>query len=415
MNKVELLAPAGTFEKMQMAFLYGADACYLGGKLFGLRAGAKNFDLEEISRAAEYAHERGKKIYVTVNIMAHNDDLEGLPEYLRKLYEVNVDAVLISDPGIFSIARREVPELEIHLSTQANATNYSAIEFWRDQGMKRAVVAREMSLKEISQVKDRVGDSIELESFVHGAMCVSYSGRCLLSSFMTGRDSNRGACSHPCRWQYYLVESTRPDEYYPIEEDEHGTHILNSKDLCMIEYIPELIKSGISSLKIEGRMKSAYYVATVVRAYRLAIDAYYEKGEDWRVDPCWLEEINKTSHRKFTTGFYFGNQYEKAQEYSTSKYVREYSFIGLIKDTNYEADCWKIEQRNKFSVGDEVEIISPGSKSMIRTRVLKIVDGVTGELREDAPHPQETLIVKFENTRQYDLKPDSIIRMAIGK
>jgi putative protease len=413
LKKIELLAPAGTFEKLKMAFLYGADACYLGGKLFGLRAGAKNFDIEEIAQAVEYAHERGKKIYVTVNIMAHNEDLEGLPEYLKKLHEINVDAVLISDPGIFLIANREVPDLEIHLSTQANATNYSAIEFWRDQGMARAVVARELSLKEIAQVKERLGDSIELESFVHGAMCISYSGRCLLSSFMTGRDSNRGACSHPCRWKYHLVEQTRPNEYYPIEEDEHGTHILNSKDLCMIEHIPELIKSGISSLKIEGRMKSAYYVATVVRAYRQAIDDYYEKGDDWEFKPYWLEEINKTSHRKFTTGFYFGNQYEKAQEYTTSKYVREYSFIGLIKEIDYEADCCKIEQRNKFTVGDEVEIITPGSKETIFTKVLKIVDSSTGELREDAPHPQEKLIVKFEDTQQYDLKPDSIIRKAL--
>jgi putative protease len=413
MKKVELLAPAGTFEKMQMAFLYGADACYLGGKLFGLRAGAKNFDIEEIAKAVEYAHEREKKIYVTVNIMAHNEDLEGLPAYLKKLYEINVDAVLISDPGIFLIARREVPELEIHLSTQANATNYSAIEFWRDQGMARAVVARELSLKEIAQVKAKLGDSIELESFVHGAMCISYSGRCLLSSFMTGRDSNRGACSHPCRWRYHLVENTRPGEYYPIEEDAHGTYIMNSKDLCMIEHIPELIESGISSLKIEGRMKSAYYVATVVRAYRQAIDKYYEKRETWQFNPYWLEEINKTSHRKFTTGFYFGNQYEKAQEYSSSKYIRKYSFIGLIKDTNYEDDCWKIEQRNKFSVGDEVEIITPDSTETIFTKVIKIVDGSTGELREDAPHPQEKLIVKFENTQPYDLKPGSIIRMAI--
>ncbi|MFW6262612.1 MAG: peptidase U32 family protein [Thermotogota bacterium] len=414
MQKVELLAPAGSMEKLKMAFLYGADACYLGGTTFGLRTNAKNFDLEEIAQACEYAHKWGKHIYVTVNIMAHNDDLFGLEDYLTGLFKVNVDAILVSDPGIFMIVKETVPEMEVHLSTQANATNYKTLEFWKEQGMSRAVLARELSLKEISEIKERIAEPFELEAFVHGAMCVSYSGRCLLSSFLTGRDANRGECSHPCRWKYHLVESTRPDEYYPIVEDDHGTHILNSKDLCMIEHIPDLIRSGISSLKIEGRMKSAYYVATVVRAYRLAIDAYYKNGDSWRFNPYWMEEIKKTSHRKFTTGFYYGNQYEEAQAYDTSKYIRDYSFIGVVIDENYEPGCWKIEQRNKFSVGEEVEIIEPGSNSTIYTKVLKIVEGATGQLREDAPHPQEKVIVKFEDLEAVELKMGSLMRKKLN-
>ena len=329
MKKIELLAPAGSMEKLKMAFLYGADACYLGGTAFGLRANAKNFDLDEITKACEYAHKKGKRVYVTVNIMAHNEDLIGLEDYLRGLSQAKVNAILVSDPGIFMTVKETVPEMEVHLSTQANATNYKTVQYWRNQGMTRAVLARELSLKEIRQIRDRIDESFELEAFVHGAMCVSYSGRCLLSSFLTGRDANRGECSHPCRWKYHLVESTRPDEYYPIEEDTHGTHILNSKDLCMIQYIPDLIRGGISSLKIEGRMKSAYYVAMVVRAYRLAIDAYYKDPDHWQFNSYWMEEIEKTSHRKFTTGFYFGNQHSKAQAYDTSKYIRDYSFIAV--------------------------------------------------------------------------------------
>jgi len=414
MNKVELLAPAGSMEKLKMAFLYGADACYLGGTAFGLRANAKNFDLEEIAEAVAYAHERGKRIYVTVNIMAHNEDLVGLEDYLSGLSDAGANALLVSDPGIFLTAKETVPEMEIHLSTQANATNYKTCEYWKRQGMKRAVLARELSLKEIRQIRNKMDDDFELEAFVHGAMCVSYSGRCLLSSFMTGRDSNRGECSHPCRWPYHLVESTRPHEYYPIEEDGHGTHILNSKDLCLIEHIPDLMQAGISSLKIEGRMKSAYYVATVVRAYRLAIDSYYQDPDHWHFDPYWLEEIEKTSHRRFTTGFYFGNPYQEGQAYDTSKYIRDYSFIGLIIDNNFESGCWKVEQRNKFSVGEDVEIIQPGSDQTIYTRVLKIVEGSTGERREAAPHPQEKIIVKFEDIEDVALKTGSILRKKLN-
>ncbi len=414
MKKVELLAPAGSMEKLEMAFLYGADACYLGGTAFGLRANAKNFNPEEIAKAVEYAHERGKRIYVTVNIMAHNEDLIGLEDYLSDLSKANVDAILVSDPGIFMIVKQQTPEIEVHLSTQANATNYKTIEYWKNQGMKRAVLARELSLKEIREIRERIDDDFELEAFVHGAMCVSYSGRCLLSSFMTGRDSNRGECSHPCRWRYHLVESTRPNEYYPIEEDGHGTHILNSKDLCMIDHIPDLINAGISSLKIEGRMKSAYYVATVVRAYRLAIDAYYKNLENWRFNPYWLEEIEKTSHRKFTTGFYYGNQHEGAQAYDTSKYIREYSFIGIVIGENFEPGCWKIEQRNKFCVDEQIEIIEPNSDSTIYTRVLKIVESTTGELRENAPHPQEKIIVKFEGLDDIQLKKGSLLRKQLN-
>jgi len=410
MNQVELLAPAGSMEKLKMAFLYGADACYLGGTAFGLRANAKNFDLEEISQAVDYAHHRGKKIYVTVNIMAHNEDLVGLDSYLRGLYGAQVDAILVSDPGIFLIAKETVPEMEIHLSTQANATNYKAVEYWKRQGMKRAVLARELSLSEIREIRDRIEGDFELEAFVHGAMCISYSGRCLLSSFMTGRDSNRGECSHPCRWRYHLMESSRPNEYFPIEEDDHGTYIMNSKDLCMIEHIPDLIRAGVSSLKIEGRMKSAYYVATVVRAYRMALDAFDKDPENWQFNPYWLDEIKTTSHRKLTTGFYYGNPYDKAQAYDTSKYIRAYSFIGVVTGYHHEPGCWKVEQRNKFSLGDRVEIIEPDSHATIYTRILKIVDDSTGESREDAPHPQENLIIQFENLERSQLKVGSLIR-----
>jgi putative protease len=414
MKKIELLAPAGSMEKLKMAFLYGADACYLGGTAFGLRANAKNFDLDQITQASEYAHERGKRIYVTVNIMAHSEDLIGLEDYLKGLSQAKVDAILVSDPGIFMTVKESVPEIEVHLSTQANATNYRTVQYWKNQGMKRAVLARELSLKEIREIRDKVDESFELEAFVHGAMCVSYSGRCLLSSFLTGRDANRGECSHPCRWKYHLVESTRPDEYYPIEEDGHGTYILNSKDLCMIQHIPDLVHAGISSLKIEGRMKSVYYVATVVRAYRLALDAFYNDPVHWKFNPYWMEEIEKTSHRKFTTGFYYGNQFEAAQTYDTSKYIREYSFTGVVIGENYESGCWKIEQRNKFSVGEEVEIIQPNSNTTIYTKVLKIVEGTTGELRKDAPHPQEKVIVKFENLEGVELKMGSIMRKKLN-
>ncbi|HPF17246.1 MAG TPA: U32 family peptidase [Thermotogota bacterium] len=410
MSQVELLAPAGSMEKLKMAFLYGADACYLGGTAFGLRANAKNFDLEEIVLAVEYAHQIGKKVYVTVNIMAHNEDLEGLDAYLLGLYRAQVDAILVSDPGIFMMAKEMVPDLEIHLSTQANATNYKAVEYWKRQGMKRAVLARELSLTEIRQIRDSVDDDFELEAFVHGAMCISYSGRCLLSSFMTGRDSNRGECSHPCRWRYHLMESSRPDEYFPIEEDNHGTYIMNSKDLCMIEHIPDLIQAGVSSLKIEGRMKSAYYVATVVRAYRMALDAFEKDPENWQFNPYWLDEIKTTSHRRLTTGFYYGNQYDQAQAYDTSRYIREYSFIGVVIAHHHEPGCWKVEQRNKFSLGDQVEIIEPDSQSTIYTRIVKIIDESTGESREDAPHPQENLMIRFENLENSQIKQGSLIR-----
>ena len=409
MKKVELLSPAGNLEKLKMAFAYGADAVYIGGQAFGLRAGAKNFSVEEIHEAVNYAHELDRKVYVTVNIIAHNADLPQLPPYLQALNEADVDAVLVSDPGVFEIVRETAPGMEIHLSTQANATNYRTVSFWGRQGMTRAVVARELSLNEIKKIRQKVGEEIELESFIQGAMCVSYSGRCLLSSFLTGRDANRGRCSHPCRWQYYLMESKREGEYFPVEEDSRGTHILNSKDLCMIRHIPELIKAGIKSLKIEGRMKSSFYIATVTRAYRMAIDDYYRKGEGWEFNPYWLEEIEKTSHRKFTTGFYFEDNGESTQDYSTSKYTRHYSFIGLIKE-KIEKDKWRIEQRNRFFLEDEVEIISPRGVKTIFSKVKEIIDPVTTESREQAPHPQEDLIVRLEGTENIELEEKSIMR-----
>lgn len=402
MNKPELLAPAGNMEKLRMALIYGADAVYIGGEKFGLRAQAGNFSIDDIKKAVEYAHSLGKKLYVTVNIIPHNEDLYDLPVYLIELEKTFVDAIIISDPAVLMIARETVPKMELHLSTQANNTNYKSAEFWHKQGIKRIVLARELSFTEIKEIIERTPSSLHFEAFVHGAMCISYSGRCLLSNYMVGRDANRGECAHPCRYKYYIVEEKRPGQYMPIEDDERGTYIFNSRDLCMIEYIPELVKSGIKSFKIEGRMKSSYYVATVVRAYRNAIDSYWKDPKAYVFDEEWLEEVNKASHREFFTGFYFNKPDEKGQIYESSSYVRDYDFVGLVLDYDEDNKVALVEQRNKMNLGDEIEIIGP-NKKMFKQSIIKMWND-EGEIIQSAPHPQQRVKIKMEKAvEKYDI------------
>lgn len=393
MKKPELLAPAGNLEKLKMAVIYGADAVYLGGEEFGLRAGADNFTQEEMAEGIKFAHDRGKKVYITVNIIPHNEDLEDLPEYIKEIEEIGADAVILADPGIFSIVKEAAPNLEIHLSTQANNTNYKSAIFWHNLGVKRIVLARELSFKEVKEIREKTPDTLEIEAFIHGAMCISYSGRCLLSNYMTGRDANRGLCAHPCRWKYYLVEEKRPGEYIPVEENERGTFFFNSKDLCMIEHIPNIVDSGITSFKIEGRIKSAYYVATVVKAYRKAIDEYLENPKDYKFNPIWLEEIKKASHREYTTGFYFEKPTGNEQIYENSSYIREYSFVGMVLEYDEGTGIATIEQRNRFYVGDEIEVVSP--KDYFVQKVQSMKDSEGNEI-DVAPHPQMIIKMKMD-------------------
>ncbi|PKM79694.1 MAG: peptidase U32 [Firmicutes bacterium HGW-Firmicutes-14] len=402
MRKPELLAPAGDPEKLIMAVRYGADAVYLGGEEFGLRAAAGNFSMAEMGRGIEYAHRHGARVYVTVNIFAHNRHLPGLPAYLKEIASLGADGILVSDPGIFSIARETVPQLPVHISTQANTSNWAAVEFWAQLGAKRIVLARELSLAEIREIKDRV--DIELETFVHGAMCMSYSGRCLMSSYMTGRSANLGECAQPCRWKYALVEEKRPGQYYPIEEDENGSYIFNSMDLCMIEHIPELVRAGIDSLKIEGRMKSVHYVATVVSVYRKAIDSFISSPETYRFDPEWMEEIRKVSHREYTTGFFFGRDNFRGENVETSKYRRDYDFVGIVRDYLPDKGLAVIEQRNRFSVEDLLEITGPDTPQFIQ-KVTRMTDG-EGNPIDTAPHPQQTVIMPVDNP----VKPLDMLR-----
>lgn len=402
MTKPELLAPAGNLEKLKMALIYGADAVYLGGERFGLRAQAGNFSMEDLKEGVKLAHELGKKIYVTVNIIPHNEDLEGFSDYVKELQSIGVDALIFSDPGIFLIIKEAAPGMELHLSTQANNTNYKSAEFWYKQGVKRIVLARELSLTEIKETIDKAPKGLEFEAFVHGAMCMSYSGRCLLSNYMVGRDANRGECAHPCRYKYYLVEEKRPGQYMPVEEDERGTYIFNSKDLCMIEYIPELVKSGIKSFKIEGRMKSSYYIATVVGAYRKAIDQYLKDPDNFILDKEWVDEVHKASHREFSTGFYFGKPDSKGQIYETSSYVRDYAFVGVVMDYDNSTGIATIEQRNKMSLGEEIEVIGP-KKKMFSQRIEEMWDE-EGQKIESAPHPQQIVKMKMKHdVSKYDI------------
>ena len=394
MDKIELLAPAGDLEKLKMAIEYGADAVYLGGDNFGLRKASKNFSMEEIEEGINYAHERGKRVYITLNIVPHNDDLQGLEEYVTKLHEIKTDAVIVSDPGMYSIIRRTAPDLEIHLSTQASVTNYETIMFWYELGIRRIVLARELSFEEIIEMVEKLPKDLEIETFVHGAMCMSYSGRCLISNYMTGRDANRGDCAHACRYKYSLVEEKRPGEYFPVYEDEDGTFIMNSKDLCMIEHIPELIHAGIKSFKIEGRVKSSYYVGTVIRSYRMAIDEYYKDPENYKYDEKWLKEIKKASHRPFTKGFFFGKPNEDAQVYENSSYIRGYDFTGIILDYDEESKIATIEQRNRMFKGDTIEIFGPGREHL--TQVIEKMWDEEGNELDVAPHPQQTIKILMD-------------------
>ena len=353
-RETELLIPASSLEVLKIAVIFGADAVYIGGEAFGLRAKAKNFSIEDMKEGVKFAHERNVKVYVTANILAHNYDIEGARAYFEELKEVGPDALIISDPGMFTIAKEVLPDIDIHISTQANNTNYMTYNFWWNQGAKRVVSARELSLEEIKEIREHIPDEMEIETFMHGAMCISYSGRCLLSSFLAGRDANRGACTHPCRWKYAVVEENRPGQYMPVYENERGTYIFNSKDLCMIEHIPEMVSSGIDSFKIEGRMKTALYVATVARTYRLAIDDFIEDPEKYKARiPFYKSEISKCTYRQYTTGFFFGKPDENTQIYDSNTYIREYTYLGIVGDTN-EQGLYHIEQRNKFSVGETI-------------------------------------------------------------
>lgn len=417
-KKPELLVPAASPEVLKTAVIFGADAVYIGGEAFGLRAKAKNFSAQEMAEGIAFAHGKGVKVYVTANILAHNYDLEGARNYFGELKELQPDALIIADPGMFALAREICPEIDIHISTQANNTNYMTYRFWHEQGAKRVVSARELSLREIKEIRENIPKEMEIESFVHGAMCISYSGRCLLSNYFTGRDANRGACTHPCRWKYALVEETRPGEYLPVFENDRGTFIFNSKDLNMIEHIPELVDAGIDSFKIEGRMKTALYVATVARTYRHAIDDYFVSEEQYRANLDWYRaEIAKCTYRKFTTGFYFGKADENTQIYDESTYVSEYIYLGTVgavveecgaADSRDVAEggislesgegrfCARIEQRNKFSVGDSIEIMKPRGEN-IPVKVLAMYDA-EGNPVESCPHPKQTIGVWLSET-----------------
>jgi len=404
MQKPELLAPAGNLEKLKVAVMYGADAVYVGGLKYGLRTGAQNFTLDELTEGINFAHERGKRVYLTLNIIPHNDDLEGLPGYVKQLKGLLLDGIIISDPGIMSIVKDIIPEMEIHLSTQTSTTSYAAVNFWYQQGIRRIILARELSLVEIKEIIEKTPDDMKIETFVHGAMCISYSGRCLLSNYMTGRDANRGSCAHPCRWKYHLVEEKRPGEYFPVTEDEKGAYFFNSKDLCMIEHIPSLIDAGISAFKIEGRMKSAYYVANIVKAYRHVIDNYLSNPEGYRFDEKWLNEIKKTSNRCFTHGFYFNHPDGDEQRYDSSAYIKTYDFIGIIHHYDKNTKIATMEQKNRLFTGDEIEIFGPDD-DFFTQKIVKMWNE-EGEEIEVAPHAQQIVRIKMEKP----VKPWYIIR-----
>ena len=393
MKHPELLIPASSLEVLKTAVVFGADAVYIGGEAFGLRAKAKNFSMEEIREGIAFAHAHDVKVYITANILAHNGDLSGVRAYFEVLKEIKPDALIISDPGVFMIAREVCPEIDIHISTQANNTNYGTYQFWHQLGARRVVTARELSMAELKEIREKAPADLEMETFIHGAMCISYSGRCLLSNYFTGRDANRGACTHPCRWKYAIVEETRPGEYMPVYENERGTYIFNSKDLCMIEHIPELIDSGIDSFKIEGRMKTALYVATVARTYRKAIDDYLESPELYRKNMDWyLDQISNCTYRQFTTGFFFGKPDESAQIYDNNTYVKEYTYLGIIGECTADG-LYRIEQRNKFSVGEQIEIMKPDGRN-IPVVVRRIVDE-EGQEMQSAPHPKQVLYIEL--------------------
>ena len=401
-KKPELLIPASSLEVLKVAVLYGADAVYIGGEMYGLRAKAKNFSREDMAEGIRFAHAHGKKVYVTANITAHNRDLSGVAEYFRELSCLDVaedgtpirpDALIISDPGVFELAKEHAPEIERHISTQANNVNYGTYLFWQRMGATRVVSARELSLEEIKEIRQNIPEDLEIETFIHGAMCISYSGRCLLSNYFTGRDANLGACTHPCRWKYYLMEENRPGEYLPVFENERGTYIFNSKDLCMIEYIPGIVDAGIDSLKVEGRMKTALYVAAVARTYRKAIDDFFEGIEVYTENlPYYREEIAKCTYRQFTTGFFFDKPKTDAQIYDNNVYVKEYTYLGIVGAVTEDGYAI-IEQRNKFAVGDTVEIMKKNGENEAAV-VLALKDEEGNEM-ENCPHPQQKVYVKL--------------------
>ena len=390
MRELELLVPAGSLEVLKVAVVYGADAVYIGGEIFSLREKAKNFSKEDMAEGIHFAHEHGVKVYVTANIFAHNEDLKEAKEYFQELEELKPDAVLISDPGLFMLAKENCPSVQIHVSTQANNTNYEIFRFWRQLGATRVVTARELSLKEIKEIREHIPEDMEIESFIHGAMCISYSGRCLLSNYFTGRDANHGACTHPCRWKYAVVEEKRPGEYLPVYENERGTYIFNSKDLCMIEHLPDMIDAGIDSFKIEGRMKTALYVATVARTYRKAIDDYlkdpalYEKNMPW-----YLDQISDCTYRQFTTGFFYGKPNYETQIYDNNTYVVGYTYLGTV--LKYEDGYGYFQQKNKFSVGETIEVMKPNGDN-IKVEV-KSIKNEEGEEMESCPHSKQMLFV----------------------
>ena len=405
MKKPELLIPASSLEVLKTAVIFGADAVYIGGDAFGLRAKAKNFSPEEMKEGIAFAHEHGVKVHVTVNILAHNYDLDGVEKYLHELKDLKPDALIIADPGIFMKARRICPEIDIHVSTQANNTNYETYNFWHQLGAKRVVAARELSINEIKEITSKIPDDLEMECFIHGAMCISYSGRCLLSNYFTGRDANKGACTHPCRWKYAVVEEQRPGEYLPVYENDRGTYIFNSKDLCMIDHIPELVDAGVDSCKIEGRMKTALYVATVARTYRKAIDDYFESEEKYRENmPWYLDEISRCTYRQFTTGFYFDKPTDKDQNYETSQYTRDYVYTGIVREYDPSTGYAVIEQRNKMVLGDEIEVFGPFTDFFVQK--VEEMYNEAGEPIDSCPHPQEIIRMKMVG----EVKPGWMLR-----
>lgn len=389
MKRPELLVPAGSLEVLKIAVMYGADAVYIGGEAYGLRAKAKNFTLAEMAEGIDFAHAHQAKVYVTANIFAHNADMDGVREYFAQLGQISPDALIISDPGVFAIAREVCPQIECHISTQANNTNYGSFLFWHRLGAKRVVAARELTLAEIEEIRRQIPDELEIEAFVHGSMCISYSGRCLLSNYFTGRDANQGECTHPCRWKYAVMEETRPGEYLPVYENERGTYLFNSKDLCMVGHIPELIQAGIDSFKVEGRMKTALYIAVVARTYRKAIDDYMESRELYEKNlPWYLEQISSCTYRQYTTGFFFGAPSAETQIYDNSTYVKGYTFLGIINGKN-EAGLYRTSQRNKFSVGEQIEVMKRDGRNLNVT--VRSIQDENGTQMQSAPHPKQVL------------------------
>lgn len=394
MQKIELLAPAGDLERLKTAFIYGADAVYIGGEIFGMRSAAKNFNKEDMAEGVKFAHERGKQVFVTVNIIPRNEEFEQLDAYLKELEEIGVDAVIVSDPGVFSVVKKVVPNMEIHISTQASTTNAASATFWYNQGAKRVVMARELSFEEIKEIRDNSPEGMDIEAFIHGAMCMSYSGKCVISNYTTGRDANRGACAQSCRWKYTLVEEQENGDYEKVLDDVDAEFFFNTKDMCMINYIPQIIESGINSFKIEGRMKTAYYVATTVRAYRIAIDEYIKDPENWEFNPMWLEELKKGSHRHFSEGFYLGKTSTRDQNYESASYVRNYDFIGVVRGHEEESGLVIVEQRNRMFVGDEIEIIGPYKETMYG-KILEMYNE-ENEPIESAPHAKQIVKMKLD-------------------